>query len=550
MNARIHTLQALPGSHAAAEAFAFREGRITWVGTNGEARDRVRRAAGRAEVLDARGRAILPGFVDCHMHPVALGVSRLGVPCLPPGVRSLEQILAAVARRAEELPPGAWILGWGYDEHRLAEGRPPRREELDRAAPRHPVLLHRACGHIAVANSLALAKGGVTHKTPDPPGGAIDRDASGEPTGVLKEAAVGLVARRIPSRGAEEVARALEAAGRYLLSRGVTTVADMAVSLAADDAVGGYRLAVATGRFRPRVHLYVLAEELAVALGATAPGGRLDEIPGRLRLAGFKCFVDGSVSGRTAKLGTPYAGGSDTGLWTLAREELAERVWAVADAGYAVAIHAMGDEAVTAAARAIRAAHASRAAPGLEPRPRHRIEHATFTPPEALDLIAGGDILLVPQPVFLFAEGGAYLANVGPERTARAYPLATWLAEGVPFALSSDAPATAWDDPADPWLGIQAAATRQMWDGTPLGAGETIPVAEALHRYSAWGARALGAEREVGALAPGRRADFCVYDADPLALPVTELGRVRPEAVWVDGELVAGSPAALRARGA
>lgn len=178
VGARVRALVAPPAAEPDADAFAFAAGRITWVGRAAEAEERLRSRAGRAEILDARGRTVLPGFVDCHMHPVALGESRLGVPCLPPRIRSLAEILAEVARRAEELPAGSWILGWGYDEHSLREGRPPLRADLDRAAPRHPVLLHRACGHVAVANSLALARGGVTRTTPDPPGGAIDRDGT------------------------------------------------------------------------------------------------------------------------------------------------------------------------------------------------------------------------------------------------------------------------------------------------------------------------------------------------------------------------------------
>jgi predicted amidohydrolase YtcJ len=265
-----------------------------------------------------------------------------------------------------------------------------------------------------------------------------------------------------------------------------------------------------------------------------------------LPIIGTKLFADGSVTGRTAALSQPFEGGTDTGMLIHEPRQLAELVGSSVQRGLPVGIHAMGDRAIAAAVAAIElagpAAATSDAAGTAGTRAaRHRIEHCSLPGPSLAAMRSLG-IVPVPQPVFLYAEGEGYLAQLGSDRSAHAYPLRTMIDLGLRPALSSDAPATSTEDAIDPWLGVRAAANRTTWAGSSLGAREAITVGRALACYTANGASALSLGHRSGSIEIGKDADLIVLPADPLGSDPEDLVRLRPELVFVEGREALGAP--------
>ena len=220
-----HVVTAVAGAPPAT-AVAILGQRILAVGSDSDIRPFV---GPQTETIDLQGRTVTPGFNDAHCHPIALGLSLREVDARTPPNRSIADIIARIAERASTQPPGTWIVARGYDQAQLAEQRHPTREDLDQATSQHPVLLIRACGHIGVANSLALARAGIGPGTPDPPGGTIDRAADGMPTGVLREAALQLVRAALPEPTVDDLVAALEEAGTLFLRFGVTSVQEAGI---------------------------------------------------------------------------------------------------------------------------------------------------------------------------------------------------------------------------------------------------------------------------------------------------------------------------------
>ncbi|ADU51999.1 Amidohydrolase 3 [Thermaerobacter marianensis DSM 12885] len=617
-----------------ATAMVVEGGRIRWIGRQEDANP----GAG-VERLDLAGHRVIPGLIDAHMHPLFLAETAQQIPCLPPAARSIGDIVAAVRRRREELgragatgpgPAGfrtggpraagggmgatgrgtdpaaepsrkpraasgthglPWILGWGYDEGKLAEGRAPTRWDLDRGAADVPVVITRICYHVVAVNSKALELAGITRDTPDPPGGRIDRDERGEPTGVLREAARYLVLDLIPMPSPEAQAEMLAKLSPLLLARGITAITDMMARRRPVDDLTLYRAARGRG-LRQRAVLYYLWEHLREELPgeAAGTGGRpLALEPGATDLrqpvfvGGIKVFADGSISGRTAWVDPPFGGvdppfrgtgGSGSGeagaagspahpgpgvpagsfaptglaapsgaagssgvpgqhgLALTTPDELRAAAAVARRAGVQLAVHAMGNRAVDLVVGTLGAL------PGwLRDGPSVRLEHATLASRDAMARAARAGIAFVPQPIFLFAEIESYLNNLGVERARRAYALRSMLEAGVTVALSSDAPATSWADPASPFVNMKAAATRVASSGTPVGLNEAIPVAVALALYTREAARVTRIPG-VGQLKPGYAADFVVLDRDLLSVEPADLDAVRVVATYMGGERV------------
>lgn len=478
-------------------------------------------------VVDLDGATVAPGFIDPHVHAFDCAINDLTVSCLPPSVDSLATIRDRLADRARSLPPGAWVVGAGYDDARLRERRHPSREDLDEAAPEHPVFLTRVCGHMSVANSRALELAGIGPTTPDPEGGAIVRDATGQPTGLLLEQAQSLVKDVVPPAEDAAIAVALARMGPELLSRGITTIGEALLGAFHPRETELWRNAFGGGWVGPEV------------LFLATPGLLDAEDVSDLPVIGTKLFADGVVTGRTASVSEPFEGSDELGILIHDPQGLADLVAQSIGRGLPVGIHAMGDHGIATAIGAILEAEAAAPGPAL-PR-RHRIEHCTLPSADSLATMRTAGIVPVPQPVFLFAEGEAYLASFGIERCARAYPLRTMLRGGLSPALSSDAPATSWEDPLDPWLGVSTAATRRTWADTVLGTDEAITVAEALAGYTINGAKVLGIDDRKGSIELGKDADLIVLPDDPLALLATPLPGRRPSAVLRRGRVVHGA---------
>lgn len=502
-----------------AEAVAVRAGAIAAAGTL----DDVRRLRGaRTELLDLRGRTLVPGFYDAHQHQLYTGLARQGVDGRAAGIDELVERIGAGAARQ---PPGSWIEAAGYDDNAFRERRHPTRADLDRAAPGHPVLVTRTCGHAMAVNSRALAAAGVDARTLDPPGGRIERDpATGDPTGVLHEKAMEMVRRRLPPPPPDRLESAIVDAAQENLELGITSVWEPSVE---PDHVAAYRRLADGGRLPLRV---TMAQKRVLRSGELVP---LPE-PARgrtLSMAGVKLFQDGAIAPRTAALSTPYAGEPDNrGLLIWPQSELDAVVADAHRAGLQVSIHAIGDEAIRSALAAIEAAVVA------DPRPhRHRIEHCGLPLGDLPERLGAAGVIPILQPPFLRFHGDAYVRNLGSERAERLYPARTLLEACGVAAASSDGPVV---PDASPLLGMEVAMTRRAASGRLVAAQEAVSLAHALYLYTVGAATAAGEEHLKGSIGPGKLADLVVLGDDIRGATGTDLAGVGVDAVIVDGLVV------------
>lgn len=498
-----------------ANALLVEDGVITWVGSGEDIPGRPDAFSGeRVEVIDLGGRTVIPGFIDAHMHPVMLAEYSKQIPCMPPKIRSIADLIEAIAEAGENpaakatdgLPDNDWICGWGYDEGKFAEHRSPNRYDLDAGCADRPVYIVRCCEHIRCVNSKALEIAGITRDTPDPPGGSIDRDETGEPTGILRENARDLVIPYMPSDTDEEIADSLVDLGKHLLSQGIVAIADMGNLHA-----GGNRHLYAKARakgFRQRVAMYYMWDYFMDDPAFTITKEDMD--PGsRLRIAGIKLIGDGSISGRTAWLARPYLDSDDCGMPVFSDESLERAIAFAKRTGCQIAVHSMGGRAID---RIIgRMKDEDDWTDGKSP--FLRIEHVTEPSEEAMRIVAKRGFAFVSQPIFEYCEIDTYRSVLDEERLKHIYPFRTELERGVALAFSSDAPATSWADPSDPFTGIISAVERKAYDGTDMGQSERIDIESAIISYTKNAAQACGFSG-LGMLAPGYSADFVVLSED------------------------------------
>lgn len=469
------------------------------------------------------GATVLPGLVDAHLHldGVGLGARTLDLT----GARSPEAVAEAVDAAASVAAPGAWIRGRGWDHHRFPGGALPA-AGLDLAD--HPVWLVRVDGHAVWANAAALDLAGVDAGTPAPPGGEIVRDAAGRPTGVLVDNAIALVEGRLPAATDAEVDRDLALALSTCARVGLTGVHTMACTRALLEAL---RRLDAAGRLTCRVTAYVDGRDEALVGEILAEPPAPPPATGRLRVAGVKLYADGALGSEGAALEAPYADRpGHRGLLLLEEEALARGARRVSDAGWQLAIHAIGDRANRVVLDAVAGAAAG---PGR----RHRIEHAQILGAGAPARMASLGIVASVQPTHCVSDMTWCASALGQGRLASAYLWRSLLAAGVPLALGSDAPVS----PPDPILGIHAAVTREDTEGRPPGGffpAERLTVAEAIAGFTTGAAYAAHDEDRLGRLAPGRLADLTVVDGDPFTLPPGDLHRLRILRTVVGGEPV------------
>jgi predicted amidohydrolase YtcJ len=485
--------------------------------------------------IDLAGRTVVPGFNDAHIHLWKEGMLLSQVNARPAVRPSIEAIVAAFAARAAGTPAGEWIEGRGYDETRLPEGRHPNRHDLDRAAPHHPIVLGRTCGHIIVANSRALELAGITGATPDPPGGEVDRDERGEPTGVLRETAMGLVRSIQPAPSEEALARALLGAGRNCLALGITSIGEPGVDPRTVDV---YR------RLDREGQLPLRCDVMAMTI---LPDGRRAEPPAPWRGALAKCdtvklFADGGLSSGTAALSIPYRNRHDCGLPRFPAEQLADEVRLVYDAGLAVAVHAIGDRVIgelldafelcQEAAQKNEAGSSKRQTQST--RPRLRIEHFGLPAAEHLRRAHQLGVMVATQPSFLYDIGDTILHHLPESLVAQCYPFHAMIEAGLTVAFSSDGPVIG---DVNPILGMRSAALRSTRTGRAMAPEQAIAVAQALWCFTAGGALLNGSADRLGRLAPGLLADLAVLSGDPLDLPPERLLEIEVEQTWVGGKL-------------
>lgn len=518
----------MDGARSVVDAMAVRDGRILALG-NDDALAGC--ASSRTQLLDLHRHTVLPGLIDVHTHVMEWAKSILSgeIDAGYPTVHSIAEIRQAVAHRAATLPTGQWIVGAGWDDSKLAERRYITRQDLDTASPEHPVYLKHVSGHMGVANSVALKLANITKATHDPEGGVIERDASGEPTGILKDTAMGLIAGILPGDPPDIDVHAAQFISEKAAEVGLTTIHDIFIS---SDEMRGYQEARHRGwlkirvQMSPRIGSIADAEKLAQMGVHTGFGDDL------LKFGAAKMFADGGMGARTIAIYPPGVIGEPNNLgvlrWTPADMQKAHLI--AAAAGWQLETHAIGDRAIDEVLDSYAAVIQQL---GLKDH-RFRIVHAGISTPAVQKRLRELNVLVDGNPPFVYWIG-SWFQKYGPERVRWSYPAKSYIENGIIEAAGSDVPVT----PLSPWWGIWAAVVRrELQSGQILAPEERISVEQALTLYTRNGAYAGFEEDRKGALEPGKLADFIVVDRDVLAVPADELKDVKVLQTFVSGRSV------------
>ena len=524
---------------AAVQAVAVgQDGRITAAGGNDDVRHL---AAPGTRQIDLRGRTLLPGFFDCHLHILWLGINLGHVSLASPPVQNKQDIIRLLRERLEAQPTLTCVQGNRYDQNKLAPPTHLTRHDLDQVSTSLPVRIVHTSGHAAVVNSRALQMLGITRDTPDPAGGEIVRDAQGESNGVLLETASwNNLDRILPEVSAREQIEALSRANRYLLERGITSASD--ANMAPGDALT-YARAVTENALQVRANGMVGWAEIMKQAGEgdiPTPNDLQPKWNGlswhRFHLSQAKLFSDGAITTRTCWLTQPFEGmagqPNDCGIPLHPPEELREYIRRAHDAGWQIATHAIGDRAIDL----VLSAYADAQRLNTRHRPGHRIEHAMLLNPDLITRMRRQNVWSVGQPEFLSQLGDAYVTALGEERANRLSPYATLDAQNVAQAFSSDCPVV----PGAPLDGIRAAIERKTPSGRVLNARECLSPDIAVYNYTSAPAYATRTERDRGSLEAGKWADFVLLSADPTQTPLDAWETVQVEATFVGGECLHG----------
>jgi len=509
-----------------AEAVACLGSRIVAVGPNGEIRKWI--GAG-TEVIDLGGKLVLPGFNDAHVHFFSGGENLASVQLRD--AKSEDEFRRRIAEFAAKQPAGRWITGGDWDHENWTPARLPTRQSIDAVTAGHPVFVNRLDGHMALANSEALKLAGITRDTPDPPGGTIVRDATGEPTGVLKDAAMVRVYRTIPEPSDDQIADAVRAAMRYAAENGVTSVQDMS---AAPGILRVYQALLASGELTVRISGH---QPLATWERLAAVGLRADFGGEKLHIGALKGFADGSLGSTTALFFEPYLDAPNTsGLANsemIPESKMQKHILDADRAGLQVAVHAIGDKANHMILGMYEEAERQN---GMRDR-RFRIEHAQHLLPDDIPRFGKLHVIASMQPYHCIDDGRWAEKRIGAERAKTTYAFRALLDSGAVLAFGSD-----WDvAPMAPLLGIYAAATRRTLDGKhPDGwvPEQKITVAEAIRAYTMGSAYASFDEKIKGSIDPGKLADMVVVSDDILSIPAVEIEKTRVEATVFDGKVI------------
>jgi len=526
-----------------AEAVAVWGGRIAAVGT---ASDLAGLIGPRTDVLRLRGETVLPGFIDPHNHFMLYGLWLDGVNCKSPLNQTVGDILGRVREKAQSTPVGEWVVGFGVEDSGLEERRFPTRDELDRVAPDHPVYLKHRSGHAAVANSLALAKAGITDQSLQPAGGHMDRDpTTARLTGVLREkSAAAPIEKILPVPTKDRMKEGVIAAGRLYASAGITSVHDAGAD-ARPETYHAYHEAVTEGRLHQRVytmiwgwpgnHLY-LEKDLGLRTGFG------DE---RLRLGPVKLFVDGSIQVFTCAFYDPYitletdsTRANPRGVLQLTPNELTDLVVEAHAKGFQVALHAQGDYGIDVAIDAIQYAMWRHPRPD----PRHRIEHCQCVTPEGLRRMRRLGVIGSFYPHHSWYWADRHISTfIGEKRASRMNPMKSAMRAGVVTIAHSDAPIAAIGDPvfgAEPLFGIWCAVNRTTRAGRVIGAEERITPMEGIRAFTINAAYASFEESLKGSIEVGKLADLVVLAQDPCAVDPWEIRNVQVLRTIIGGRTV------------
>jgi len=489
-----------------AELVAVSAGGIIRVGPN----DDLDLLGGRPKRIDCEGRTVIPGFNDAHAHILSYASSLLSVDCSPASVVSIPDIQENIRQQVERTPRGTWIRASGYNEFYLAEHRHPTRHDLDRAAPHHPVKLSHRSLHACVLNSLALSLAGISIETPDPPGGLIDRELeTGEPSGILFGMNSSINEQVMPPLGEEELRQGIKLANKDFISCGITSVQDATVRNGFEQWQTFLRMKE-KGELVPRItmmfghHALADLEERGLGPGYGDTG---------LRLGAVKLTLD-----------------ETSGQLNPSQEELNEAVLMAHRGVFQVAIHAVEEGTVEAAANALE--YCLHISPKVDH--RHRVEHCSVCPPPLLRRLRDIGAVVVTQPAFIYYSGERYLQEVPDTRLPWLYRMSSFLEGGLRLAGSSDCPVV----PCKPLVGVYAAVNRRAENGQVLSPEEAVTPEEALQIYTAGGAYASFEEGLKGSIEVGKLADLVVLSADPIAVAPEAMKGIEVERTIVGGQVV------------
>lgn len=509
-----------------AEAVACRDGRIIAVGTTSE----VRKLIGpETRIIDLQGRRVVPGFNDAHVHFYSGGRGLASVQLRD--AHSQEEFHSRIRAFAAKLPKGRWITQGNWDHENWMPSQLPTRQLIDVVTPDNPVFINRLDGHMALANSLALKLAGITRETPDPPGGTIIRDEKGEPTGILKDAAMEAVHRVIPQLSEEEIAEALRAAMRYAAENGVTSIQDMSAS---SNVLTVYQQLLARGELTVRVsgHQPLVEWERLARVGIRAGFGNH-----RLKIGALKGFADGSLGSTTALFFEPYLDDPKTaGLPSdemIPESKMRANILGADRAGLQVAIHAIGDRANQ---RILDIFSEAEKQNGVRDR-RFRIEHAQHLRLTEITRFAQQQVIASVQPYHLIDDGRWAEKRIGSERAKGAYAFRSLIDAGAILAFGSD-----WYvAPMEPLMGIYAAVTRRTLDGKHPGGWvpeQKISVAEAVRAYTLGSAYASFDEKIKGSIEVGKIADLAVLSDDIFKVDPVRIEQARVTMTVFDGQVI------------
>jgi len=524
----------IPTAPGEPTALAIGHGRVLALGSDSEMRSLT---GSDTEIVDAHGSILLPGLIDAHNHLLMTGQILQQVQLYD--CRSIADIQRKIADAVTSAEPDAWIIGRGWDESLLSDGRHPTRQDLDAVAPNHPVVIHRVWNRL-VANSRAMAMAGITRATPDPDpnqpyAGGFERESDGNPTGLFRDRAKELITSVIPEPTLPDLVRAIGAACREYNRLGITAVSEPGLS---PIQIRAFQEAARTGLLTVRTAMSISGLGFGTAADDALIRNRLTEMgitggfgDDLLWINGVKLMPDGGVGDRTARMYAGYVDEPDNhGAWTVPPDEVVQHIRWAHDNGFAMDIHTCGDEAQEICIMAFADAQSANPQPHL----RHRVHHAYLPTAQTLDLMARHQFAAAVSNPFLWSLGESYRLSIGDDRASRMMPMRTYLNHGVPLAGSSDSPVATHN----PWIGFAAAIDRTTVKGTVLGADECLTSDEALAMYTTGGAFVLNRGPITGTIEPGAVADLIMVDRDPRTLTSAELHSFSPQATMVNGTWV------------
>lgn len=515
-----------------AQAAAIRDGRLLAVGTG----ETVKKFIGpRTKVIDLEGRTVVPGFNDAHLHPRPIfpfASPNAVVSVGPDSVSSMDELVVVLKRKAALTPAGLPVQGANYQDTKL--GRHPTRYDLDRVSTTHPVIIRHSSGHISVVNSYVLQRAGLTTQTPNPPGGAFDRDSLGQPNGVCRESAAGLALRlanlpKPPVPTEAEMAQAYRRCFDGYVAQGITSVAEAGSSF---EKMALYEKLQADG-LALRINLYMSLSELDETIRRGIRQGYGND---QLRISGIKVFHGNSLSGRTCWLNEPYdLINPETGKRDYygipperSQAQLDSLLGKIHRHGLQIACHSNGDREIAMVLTALEAAQRS------QPRPntRHRIEHCSVTNRELLERIRRDSVAVVLHS-YIYEHGDKLMA-FGTQRWPMMFPDRTAMAMGILSAQHSDSPVSA----AVPMLRIQSMVTRRSAEGVVIGENQRVDAEDALRLWTLNGAKTSFEERQKGSLEVGKLADLVVLSDDPTTTEPNRLKDIQVLKTMINGRVV------------